>query len=75
MRFTAWLWDQLAIPGPSGKFAKLCWDDVNNGCASVRFTAAEWVRHFRTKHPETQEELTDRLVVAYGEYMLIPKQK
>ena len=75
MRFTSWLWDQLDIPGPSGKFAKLCWDDVNNGCGSARFHAVDWVKHFETKHFDSKEELVNRLVEAYGEYMLIPKQK
>ena len=69
MRFSTWLWDQLDIPGRSGSFAKVCWDDVNNGCASPRFSASDWLKHFDEKHAEKRDRLADMLIPVYMEYL------
>lgn len=70
MHFSTWLWDQLDIPGGTGKFSKLCWDDVNNGCALPTFSAKDWLNHFESKHVETKERLTLMLLKAYSEYII-----
>jgi hypothetical protein len=69
MRFTSWLWEQLDAGGPSSVFAKICWDDVNNGCAHVKFSANEWLSHFKDKHSEKIDLLTELLLNTYLEYM------
>lgn len=69
MHFSTWLWEQLDIPGAAGDIAKVCWADVNNGCASARFEAQDWVRHFDSKHKEKKEVLVDMLMPVYLEYL------
>jgi hypothetical protein len=70
MRFVTWLWDQLDIPGSTGSFAKICWDDVNNGCAHPTFSAPQWLHHFENKHPDSKDKLRAMLIRAFQEYML-----
>jgi len=69
MRFSTWLWDQLDIPGRAGLLAKLCWDDVNNGCGSGRFSASDWLNHFESKHTEKRDALANMLIPVYLEYL------
>lgn len=69
MRFPTWLWEQLDTGGTTARFAKLCWDDVNNGCAHPTFNASEWLSHFKEKHSDKIELLTEMLLNAYVEYM------
>jgi hypothetical protein len=69
MRFSTWLWEQLDFPGRSGVLAKVCWDDVNNGCANARFSATDWLKHFDEKHAEKRETLADMLIPVYMEYL------
>ena len=75
MRFVTWLWDQLDVPGGTSKFAKLCWDDVNNGCAHPTFSAPQWLHHFEDKHKEHQEALITMLLAAFTEYMRTVRKK
>jgi hypothetical protein len=70
MYYSTWLWDQLDIPSYTGKFAKLCWDDVNNGCALPTFSAKAWLNHFEEKHSENKDQLSIMLIKVYKEYML-----
>ena len=69
MRFVSWLWEQLDTSGPSSTFAKICWDDVNNGCAHATFSANQWLSHFKDKHSEKIDLLTELLLSTYLEYM------
>ena len=69
MRFSTWLWEQLDLPGRAGDLAKICWLDVNNGCASAKFSASEWVNHFEGKHRDKKEKLSDMLIPVYLEYL------
>jgi hypothetical protein len=75
MQFSTWLWDQMDIPGPLGRFAKLCWDDVNNGCALPTFNAKTWLNHFETKHPESRGILSTALIKSYKEYIISTEHK
>jgi len=70
MRFVTWLWEQLDTAGPASRFAKLCWDDVNNGCAHATFSATNWLDHFEEKHKDNKEVLISLMLPAYQEYML-----
>jgi hypothetical protein len=53
-----------------GKFAKLCWDDINNGCAFRSYTPAQWKQHFIDKHPDSKDALISALTAAYIQYTL-----
>lgn len=68
MRFTAWLWSQVEDLGPEAGFAKVCWTDVNNGCASTKFSVNDWVRHFDEKHPDKKDILVSQLLISFAEY-------
>lgn len=54
--------------GNQERFAKLCWDDINNGCAHVKFSLKQWQDHFAKKHPESADILISMLLDAYVEY-------
>jgi len=69
MHFSTWLWEQMDVPSNISEIAKLCWADVNNGCASVRFSGQDWVRHFDEKHKEKKDRLINMLMLAYLEYL------
>jgi len=75
MHFSTWLWDQLDTPGDTGKFAKVCWDDVNNGCGYSKFNAQHWLEHFESKHKDRRDILSLMLLRAYKEYMLFTAEK
>ena len=68
MRYTAWLWEQLDEDSPLGKFAKVCYDDVNNGCASPKFSAGEWISHFEQVHRDNKDELISRFFTSFVAY-------
>jgi hypothetical protein len=51
------------------RFAKVAWDDVNNGCANPRFSHREWFDHFNDKHAEKANLLLDMLYTAYLAYI------
>ena len=74
MRFVTWLLDQQDTGGTTARFSKLAWDDVNNGCASPRFTAQEWIEHFKDKHEEKADILTEMLFTSFVEYTKENKQ-
>lgn len=73
MHFSSWMWEQLENGDSTAKFAKICWDDVNNGCAHPKFNAAQWLEHFKKKHSEKIDLLTDMLVKVYTEYLEFKK--
>jgi hypothetical protein len=68
MKYTAWLWRQLEDVGPGHAFAKVCWDDVNNGCASTKFSANDWLLHFEEKHSDKKDKLISQLLISFAEY-------
>jgi hypothetical protein len=70
MRFPTWLWEQLDAGNSVSKFAKLCWDDVNNGCAHPTFNATQWLAHFEEKHKDSRDTLVSLMLPVYQEYML-----
>lgn len=69
MRFSSWLWEQLDTPGISGEFAKICWDDINNGCGSGKYNATLWLKHFEQKHSDKKDILIDKLTKCYMEFL------
>lgn len=75
MHFSTWLWEQMDEPTRLGYFAKLCWSDVNNGCAHVKYNATDWLNHIESTHPAQKEMLTPILSVAFKAYILsLPKK-
>jgi hypothetical protein len=70
MNFMVWLIEQLGEPTKMGRFAKICWDDANNGCALRSYTPQEWKQHFIDKHPESKDKLISALTAAYVQYTL-----
>lgn len=73
MSFTSWLFEQIDDLGDHEKFARICWSDVNNGCAHARFSAKDWTEHFNSKHKETADKLDGLLIEAYLSYMSFVK--
>lgn len=69
MKFLSWLLDQIDEPTRVGRFGKVCWDDINNGCASTKFGPMDWRDHFNEKHPSTADNLNSLLVMAYSVYI------
>ena len=69
MRFTSWLWDQIEFEGTNYRIAKLCWDDVNNGCANTIFSIQDWIKHFEAKHPDKKDTLIGLTFTAYLEFL------
>jgi len=69
MRFTTWLWEQLDLPGQASSLANICWSDVNNGCASAKFTGSDWLNHFNEKHPDTSATLSKLFMSVYLEFL------
>ena len=59
----------MGIPGKAGEFAKICWDDVNNGCGNLKYNAFHWMLHFEAKHNEKKDILIEKLVLAYKDYL------
>lgn len=70
MHFSTWMWDRMEEPNRVGLFSKLCWTDVNNGCAHATFNAIDWMKHFEARHPENKEKLITTLAVSYRTYVL-----
>jgi len=75
MYFITWLFEQIDLGSPSSQFAKICWDDINNGCASIRFNSQAWMDHFNSKHKDKSEILIEMLFRAYVEYRKETKTK
>ena len=75
MRYTEWLWSQVEDLGADSGFAKTCWDDVNNGCASPKFSSGEWVKHFNEKHKDNRDILVHRLIQSFDEFKKATKEK
>ena len=68
MRFITWLFDQMDLGTETSKMAKLCWDDINNGCASIKYGPSDWVEHFNSKHKDKAPILIEKLLDACVEY-------
>jgi hypothetical protein len=75
MKYTAWLWYQLEEVGPGHAFAKVCWDDVNNGCASTKFSVNDWLLHFEQKHLDNRDILIHRLIQSFDEFKKATEEK
>ena len=75
MKYTAWLWYQLEEVGPGHAFAKVCWDDVNNGCASTKFSVRDWLQHFEQKHLDNRDILIHRLIQSFDEFKKATKEQ
>ena len=75
MKYTAWLWYQLEEVGPGHAFAKVCWDDVNNGCASTKFSVNDWLQHFEQKHLDNRDILIHRLIQSFDEFKKATKEQ
>ena len=75
MRFSEWLWFQVEDLGAESGFAKTCWDDVNNWCASLKFSSSEWVKHFDEKHKDNRDILIQKLIQSFHEYKKATKEQ
>ena len=75
MKYTAWLWYQLEEVGPGHAFAKVCWDDVNNGCASTKFSVSDWLQHFEQTHLDNRDILIHRLIQSFDEFKKATKEQ
>ena len=75
MHFITWLFEQIDDIGKHQRFAKICWDDVNNGCAHIRFSVKQWQDHFIEKHPENSKLFVKMLIDAYIDYQREVKGK
>ena len=70
MNFLTWLFEEMETPSKLSRFAKILYDDINNGCGSRRFTPADWKKHFQLEHKDTAEQLTQMLELAYMKYAM-----
>ena len=70
MRFTQWLLALEDEDGVLGRFQKVVYSDINNGCASSRFTFEDWNDHFLKKHPDSAKLLISMLVTCYEFFSL-----
>ncbi|CAB4175104.1 hypothetical protein UFOVP965_113 [uncultured Caudovirales phage] len=68
MRYSTWLLSQVDELGSQAGFAKTCWDDINNGCASPIYSFTEWIKHFEEKHKANKDILIYRLTQSLGEF-------
>ena len=69
------MWEQLDNGDETARFSKICWDDANNGCAHPKYNASQWLNHFKEKHSERIDVLTEMLLKAYIEYMDFKKRE
>jgi len=60
----------MDTPSKLSRFAKIVYDDINNGCGSRKFTPVEWKNHFLLEHPDSADYLINTLQVAYTQYAL-----
>lgn len=75
MHFSTWLWEQRDEPGRLGYISNICWKDVNNGCAHVKFGAPKWIEHINGRHPEQKGVLAPLIVLAFQQYVLSLESK
>lgn len=69
VNFIIWLIDQLDTEMPRvSKFAKVIWDDTNNGCGDRRYDAVAWRDHFTEKHHDYRKVLIGELIYCYSVY-------
>lgn len=62
--------EEMDTPSPVAKFAKIVYDDINNGCASRKIEPAQWKKHFELHHTDSAVYLIELLQAAYLEYAL-----
>lgn len=70
VNFLTWLFEEMDTPSQTARFAKIVYDDINNGCGSRRFTPAQWRDHFKEEHADTADNLIKMLELAYIKYAL-----
>jgi hypothetical protein len=70
MHFSSWLWEQMDENNSIGRFANICWNDINNGCAHGKFNEVAWLVHFKRKHIGSVSTLLPLLKEAHKEYRL-----
>ena len=70
MNFLTWLFDEMDAPSPISRFAKLLYNDINNGCGSRAFTPKQWREHFKAEHADSSDKLINLLEIAYIQYAL-----
>ncbi len=75
MRFTQWLLDLEDENGALHKFYKIVYFDINNGCASSKFDALGWKKHFCDKHADSADQLIELLSLAYAHYVMKAEEK
>jgi hypothetical protein len=75
VRFTQWLLDLEDEDGVLHQFHKVIYSDINNGCASSKFDALGWKKHFYEKHADSADRLTELLSLAYAYYAMKADEK
>lgn len=70
MNFLTWLFEEMETPSKLSRFAKIVYDDINNGCGSRKFTPTQWRDHFKAEHPDSAGNLIAMLEIAYIQYAL-----
>lgn len=62
--------EEMDTPSPVAKFAKIVYDDINNGCGTRKLSPGGWKTHFELHHTDSAVYLIDLLQAAYLEYAL-----
>lgn len=70
VNFLTWLFEEMDTPSKISRFAKIVYDDINNGCGSRKFTPTQWREHFKSEHADSAKKLVDMLEIAYIQYAL-----
>jgi len=75
VRFTQWILELEDEDGVIDQFHRVAYSDINNGCASSKFDALAWKKHFYEKHAETADRLVALLSLAYAQYVMKADEK
>ena len=70
MNFLTWLFDELDGPSKVSRFAKIVYDDINNGCGDRRWGPVQWRDHFIAEHADSAENLNSMLSLAFTQYVM-----
>jgi hypothetical protein len=71
VNFLTWLFDELDWPSNVSRFAKIVYDDINNGCGDRKFGPVEWRDHFIAEHPDSAESLNSMLSWYFTMFMTL----
>jgi hypothetical protein len=75
VNFLTWLFDELDGPSKVSRFAKIVYDDINNGCGDRKWGPVQWRDHFIAEHPDSAGNLNSMLSIAYAQYVMSRSEK